>query len=101
MYWFYIFFYAVFKAVLKTELLYRLRGKFKFEQSKLNNLTFLLISKPLKTVKNIKKYKKFISTQNFKKNLKIIVKITITIKKVIENIKSVKNTCLLKILRRI
>ena len=57
--------------------------------------------KPLKTIKNVKKCKKIIFTQNFKKNPKIIVKITATVKKAAENAKTVKNTHLLRILRRI
>ena len=93
--------YTVFKAVLKTGLSSGLKGKFKVKWSKLDSLTFLLVSKPLKMIKNIKKCKIFISTQNFRKNPKIIVKITVTIKKAIKNIKNTKNICLLRIVRRI
>ena len=57
--------------------------------------------KLLKTIKNVKKYKNIIFTQNFKENPKITVKITVTIKKVFENIKTTKNTHSLRILRRI
>ena len=59
-----------------------------------------MIYKPIKTIKNVKKYKKKF-TQNFEKNPKIIVKITITVKKAIENVKTTKNTYLLRILIRI
>ena len=47
-----------------------------------------------KTIKNIKKYVKNIFTQNFIENPKIIVKITVTIKKAAKNVKNVKNVFL-------
>ena len=60
-----------------------------------------MVSKPLKTVKNVKKYKTIISTQNFKENPKILVETTAVLKEAIQNVKNVKNTCLLRILMRI
>ena len=56
-----------------------------------------MVSKLLKNPKN----KNFIFTQNFKENSKITFKVTLTIKKAIENVKNAKNTCLLRILRKI
>ena len=47
------------------------------------------------------KHAKNIFTQNFKENSKIIVKITLTVKKAAKNVKNTKNVCFLRILRRI
>ena len=49
----------------------------------------------------LKNAKKIIFTQNFIENKKIMVKITVTIKKVVKNVKTAKNMHLLRILRRI
>ena len=54
-----------------------------------------------KTIKNIKKCKKINFTQNFTRNPKIMVKTTTTTKKATKNIKKVRNTHSLRILRRI